>query len=368
MLLCWDLLITWCWENLVSLCILCVLRVVVLFLLLLFTVNLVSQVWLDVIKLDGILLSRSWAGGTPVVEWGVKQYKMRYLEIHFSSNLELGNFFMLSLYDCTTLLASLLLMGWWAVNTWRIPLLLMNSSNSALVNWAPLPVTDYFGRPWVANMEWRLSIVRVEVAIERGTISNHLQYASTTRRSILPRSGPAKSAWSLSQGCSGNSQGWNGAMAGLWFVFWHKSHALTLSSKFLSIPGHKTYERLRLFILTLPGWPSCSSSITFPLRWGDTMILLPQSWQPSWIDNLFQNLRKGSTALSSEWHPPRVVTPDPSLLTKAYLLLSTAWFGWRWQVRSPVVASSAPFQGVFGLFGNSLRGWWLSVCIIMLLT
>jgi len=43
---------------------------------------------------------------------------------------------------------------------------------------------------------------------------------------------------------------------------WQALQALAQSSRSLSIPGHQTWIRARDFILTIPGWPRCSSCTT----------------------------------------------------------------------------------------------------------
>ena len=102
---------------------------------------------------------------------------------------------------------------------WRIPLPVMNSLNSLLINWVPLSVTNSVGKPWVAKIERRLLIVKVMVADGSGTTSSHLEYESTTSKNILPRKGPAKSACSLLHVCFGNSHECSGAVIGLLRVF-----------------------------------------------------------------------------------------------------------------------------------------------------
>ena len=175
----------------------------------------------------------SCAGGTPVVECGVRQFQNRNLESLVSSESVDGNFFILSLKHWTAALsAEPLLTGWYGDDLmWHIPLFFMKASNSALVNCGPLSVTRLRGRLCVANMECKCWIVTIEVVADSGFTSSHLEKALITTKNILPWNGPAKSACSRSQGCLGNYHGWSGAWAGLRLNCWKASQAFTFSSK-----------------------------------------------------------------------------------------------------------------------------------------
>ena len=94
----------------------------------------------------GIRPSRSSAGGTPVIEWGVRRYLKRNLTTLVG--MEPSSFFsMLRLKDWTARSANPLVAGWYgAERKWRIPFLSMKALNSALVNCAPLSDMNTSGK------------------------------------------------------------------------------------------------------------------------------------------------------------------------------------------------------------------------------
>ena len=70
------------------------------------------------------------------------------------------------------------------------------------------------GTPYLANKLCSLSMVLVEVVVSIFSISNHLEWASTTIKNMQPRKGLAKSVWICCQGNDGHSHGCTGAVLG----------------------------------------------------------------------------------------------------------------------------------------------------------
>ena len=130
--------------------------------------------------------------------------------------------------------------GWYGEDvTCLIPFLLTNSWNSRLVKAVLLSVTSISGNPWVENM-WRNLLVAAWVEVDETTCtSSHSEYVSINKRKLFPRNGPAKSAWSLAQGRSSNSQGCRGALEGCRWCSWRCGQWWTSFFSALSNPGHQ---------------------------------------------------------------------------------------------------------------------------------
>ena len=137
----------------------------------------------------GCLPNSSSAGDRPVVVWGVILYLNKNLDNLVSSDPP-----WIHLIPClkvwTALSANPFEAGWYgAVCVCVTPFVFKKSSNSSLVNTAPLSVTILSGRPCVAKMTLSFSIVAADVAAWTGMI--HLEWASTNTRNIRPKNGPA---------------------------------------------------------------------------------------------------------------------------------------------------------------------------------
>ena len=82
---------------------------------------------------------------------------------------------------CTQRSARLLLAGWYGADVrCLIPFLLRNIWNSSDLNCGPLSLTNWDGTPYLANKLCSFSMVFVEVVVSIFSISNHLEWASTT--------------------------------------------------------------------------------------------------------------------------------------------------------------------------------------------
>ena len=171
--------------------------------------------------------------------------------------------------------------GWYGADLkCLIPLRFINVANSSDENWLPLSDTIYAGISLRKNIDLSTSIVFVDVVVFIPTISGHFEWASTKTNNILSRNGPAKSMCTLSHGEEGHSQGCNGAMAGIFWFFWHPKHCFTNFSMSLSIPGHQTYLRANAFVLTMPGWLSCNRFKICVQSLMGTMTRMPRSKHP----------------------------------------------------------------------------------------
>ena len=93
----------------------------------------------------------------------------------------------------------------------RIQFALRKSRNSVLVKPEPISETKISGRPRVANICRRVSIVQRDNVDATGTTTSH---SSTSTRNCFPRNGPAWSMWSRAQGRVGHSHGCKGAGEG----------------------------------------------------------------------------------------------------------------------------------------------------------
>ena len=150
--------------------------------------------------------------------------------------------------------------GWYGADLkYLIPLRLINVANSSEENWLPLSDTICAGIPLRENIDLRTSIVFVDVVVYISTSAGHFEWASTkTKKNILIRNGPAKSMCTLSYGEECHSQGCNGAMADIFWFFWHPKHCFANFLMSLSIPGHQTELWANVFILTTHVWLSCN--------------------------------------------------------------------------------------------------------------
>ena len=82
---------------------------------------------------------------------------------------------------CTQRSARLLLAGWYGADVRRlIPFLLRNIWNSSDINYGPLSLTYWDGTPYLENKLCSFSMVFVEIVVSIFSISNHLEWASTT--------------------------------------------------------------------------------------------------------------------------------------------------------------------------------------------
>ena len=136
---------------------------------------------------------------------------------------------------------------------WRIPVLRVKILKSLPVKTEPL--SDYItpGNPCVPKVPLSFSIV-VSVAAElRQWKSNHLEWASTTRRNIFPMKGAEKSMCVRVLGRFGHSQGCRVAGGVVFQCALYTWQLFTFFSNAESIFGHQTGFLAIPFILTMPG-------------------------------------------------------------------------------------------------------------------
>ena len=93
--------------------------------------------------------------------------------------------------------------------------------------------------PYLANKLCSFSMVLVEVMASIFSISNHLEWASTTIKNMQLRKGLAKSLWIRCQGDDGRCHGCTGAVLGSACISWQPEQVFVVSSISLSIPGHQ---------------------------------------------------------------------------------------------------------------------------------
>ena len=129
-----------------------------------------------------------------------------------------------------------------------------------------------------------------------GTIlcaSIHFECASTRTKKVFPMKGPVWSMCILCQGQFALSQGCSGAVAGDFCVNWHGSQSCTFLSMSASMLGHNTILLAILFILSIPGWPSCSSFKTCSRPALGITSRVPHIKQPSCVLSSSILLTKG---------------------------------------------------------------------------
>ena len=105
-------------------------------------------------------------------------------------------------------------------------------------------------------------------------------------------------------GRTGQSNEWNGAALGLFWVSWQPVHSFATSSIALSIPGHYVQLLAKAFILTIPRWPSWSSANSCAWCLGGITTCEPHIRQPSCMVSSSFFLWNGSSSfLTNSWPP-----------------------------------------------------------------